>query len=368
MLHAKKMVLVPQEVANNLTGVDIAEAPAPAGSYSKMDSEMSAILKDKKLSDFKKLLLYTQVMERYRSKLDRNQRHLNIFSNFDNDYEDEISLPQDSVEQDLNQDDSDMDWSPEQDMTATQTRRANGLYNILQKFDAIKWDAQGRVKIFNSPAGNLNELVEAASTGRGRPEGWDLFVQFVSLNKIPPKLLFHRDLQIRGRNVGKRNIDEPHYAVKAKNMRLEKTPSKRSSEEEVEVASKKPRLDAHTLRYGLKEFKKRKAAIKRDTRSIVNILKAAAVPAVVRGTKRSASTDENPRKKQRTGPSNKGVKRPGGLLKAPIVIKRAKIVSPTVKKRKSVTASEAEITAGYIQKEDGKRQKISPAPGWINFV
>lgn len=66
------MVLVPQELAQAING-DLPQPPAPVGSYSAMDREMSSILKSTNVDDLTKWKQYSNVLERYMAKLERTK-------------------------------------------------------------------------------------------------------------------------------------------------------------------------------------------------------------------------------------------------------------------------------------------------------
>jgi hypothetical protein len=90
MIHGTKMILVPQELAKALNG-DLPTAPAPVGSYSAMDKEMSNILKSKNVDDFTKWKQYSNVLQRYMAKAERTKHSLtvNIEDDDDDDYDDD---------------------------------------------------------------------------------------------------------------------------------------------------------------------------------------------------------------------------------------------------------------------------------------
>lgn len=78
------MVLVPQELAQVING-DLPQPPAPVGSFSAMDREMSNILKSRNVDDLTKWKQYSNVLERYMAKVERTKNALS----FNEDYEEE---------------------------------------------------------------------------------------------------------------------------------------------------------------------------------------------------------------------------------------------------------------------------------------
>jgi hypothetical protein len=91
MIHGTKMILVPQELAKVLNG-DLPQPPAPAGSYSAMDAEMSNILKSKNVDDFTKWKQYDNVLQRYMAKVERTKNSLAV--NFESDDDDDAGAQQ----------------------------------------------------------------------------------------------------------------------------------------------------------------------------------------------------------------------------------------------------------------------------------
>jgi hypothetical protein len=94
MIHGTRMILVPQELARALNG-DLPKAPAPVGSYSAMDEEMSNILKSKNIDDFTKWKRYNNVLQRYMAKVERTKHSLTV--NIDDD--DDVGDPDGGVQQ-----------------------------------------------------------------------------------------------------------------------------------------------------------------------------------------------------------------------------------------------------------------------------
>jgi hypothetical protein len=232
MIHGTRMILVPQELARALNG-DLPKAPAPVGSYSAMDEEMSNILKSKNIDDLTKWKQYNNVLQRYMAKVERTKNALTI--NIDDDDDDgggdggaQPPAPQQQpkkVKKNVSKpapaiaDADDGAGSPAKKRTRSATKPAalatpknksnsvdltgilNSLTNAKEKkearelFNALEESKQtiitktGILKIKRKNVGLLDPLIRYKIKGEpGKaPAGWEEFNGFISDLKGVPK-------------------------------------------------------------------------------------------------------------------------------------------------------------------------------------
>jgi hypothetical protein len=218
MIHGTKMILVPQELAKALHG-DLPQAPAPVGSYSAMDSEMSAILKTKTDDDYTKWQQYNNVLQRYMAKMERTKNSLSITIESDDEADAAAAQPQTPVKPSGSNDGSKKATRRKTDTgtapaykkaalavkkkasvksstkdksiilesfkilkNATQKKKARDLLNLLDNSEEAMWSKAGNLKIKGKSIGPLSPLVRHTVTGaKGiEPAGWGPFSSFIA--------------------------------------------------------------------------------------------------------------------------------------------------------------------------------------------
>lgn len=224
MIHGTRMILVPQELARALNG-DLPKAPAPVGSYSAMDEEMSNILKSKNIDDFTKWKRYNNVLQRYMAKIERTKHSLTV--NIDDDDDDGVDADggvqrQQSAPQPPKKgknvikpapDKADGDggaWSPPKKRTrrvlkppvtpksksnnvgltdilnslanAKEKKEARELFNALEESKQTVVTKTGILKIKRKNVGLLEPLIRYKIKGASgeEPPGWSEFSGFIT--------------------------------------------------------------------------------------------------------------------------------------------------------------------------------------------
>jgi hypothetical protein len=193
MIHGKKMVLVPHESVEQVQK-DIPQAPAPVGSYSKMDIDMKNILADKNLSEFEKYAQYEDVLHRYMSILNRQKKDVAIY------------LQDDEPDEDLKQE------KPLQTRQEFTDVKSNVLIGLIERAaDTLIKD--GTLMVKGEEYGPVADLVNGAMKNKikVKPEGWDKFSSFLKNLNIPVSFVGNKDL--------KQYIKQKPAAVKATSTR-----------------------------------------------------------------------------------------------------------------------------------------------------
>jgi hypothetical protein len=193
MIHGKKMVLVPHESVEQVQK-DIPQAPAPVGSYSKMDIDMKNILADKNLSEFEKYAQYEDVLHRYMSILNRQKKDVAIY------------LQDDEPDEDLKQE------KPLQTRQEFTDVKSNVLIGLIERAaDTLIKD--GTLMVKGEEYGPVADLVNGAMKNKikVKPEGWDKFSSFLKNLNIPASFVGNKDL--------KQYIKQKPAAVKATSTR-----------------------------------------------------------------------------------------------------------------------------------------------------
>jgi hypothetical protein len=188
MLHGKKMILVPHETLEQVH-TELPKAPAPVGSYSKMDSDMEAILNSKDLSDYDKWVKYDSVLQRYMSKLGRQKRDVALTFDGDLDKEEEITPVEPPLEIESKP------FEPEF-KSNTKNIKAMILYNLLRKAGGASVTSEGLLSLNGEDVGSLKELLSATlSKGKASPVGWDKYKQFLKKLNVPKSYIVNEDLK-----------------------------------------------------------------------------------------------------------------------------------------------------------------------------
>jgi hypothetical protein len=185
MLHGKKMMLVPHETIEQVQS-SLPSAPAPVGSYSKMDSDMEKILNDKKMSEFDKWVQYDSVLQRYMSKLSRQRKDVQIL--FDED-DDEILPVQTPIKVEAHT------FHPNFSSDIKNVK-SGLLYNILKKAANVELPSDGSLMINGNIVGKINELISATQLPKleSLPEGWKQFSLLLKNLALPPSYVSNKEL------------------------------------------------------------------------------------------------------------------------------------------------------------------------------
>jgi hypothetical protein len=205
MLHGQKMVLIPQDAIKQLKE-DVPKAPAHVGSFSKMDSDMESILRDSTLGDFDKWVQYDMVLQRYMSKLNRQNRDLkfHIIDEFENDHLEPVHKKPDEVENvkikveeaPLKLEDYSQKFEPDYGSTAKNVK-ALMLYNILKKSANVEISDDGNLSVYGQHIGSIKSLIDSsvAYSVPIKPTGWSDFQAFLKKIGLPVGYVNNKELK-----------------------------------------------------------------------------------------------------------------------------------------------------------------------------
>jgi len=198
MMHAKKMILVPHESIEKLEN-EKPQAPAPVGSFSKMDEEMHNILHEKNLDEFDKYAKYEQVLQRYMSKMNRTGKDIEFF-----------------VDEEIEEEGAEADFNginlgePKKRTThfqktphlseyksASKNIKARLLFNLLSKTNSVDVDNEGGLHVDGEVIGHVADLIDASLTARNvkHPEGWGEFQTLMRKINLPVSYVTNLDLK-----------------------------------------------------------------------------------------------------------------------------------------------------------------------------
>lgn len=219
MIHGTKMLLVPQESAEILPS-EVPAGPAPVGSFSKMDQEMSNILKNSKLNDRDKLTLYEQVLQRYMNRLNKIKTSDKI-------------IRRESAEEDIEEiSDEDTDNPSSEGLLSklakslksnAQRAKAQVLFSLLKRSEEISWNESGELTINNVKKGNVEEILNYCmrQTPKGKsPDGYAEFKVLLKKLKVPSIYVNNFSLK----NYLKKQKTSPKPRIKTPKL-LKRTPT-----------------------------------------------------------------------------------------------------------------------------------------------
>jgi hypothetical protein len=75
MKHARRMILVPAEQHQSMMA-NLPEPPAPVSSFRNIDAEIESVLFKKNISDFEKIALYNNILNKYLIKFQAHRKTL----------------------------------------------------------------------------------------------------------------------------------------------------------------------------------------------------------------------------------------------------------------------------------------------------
>lgn len=191
MKHAKRMILVPEDVFNRFEQKQKIETSPIVSNMLQKDTEMSQLLHRKDLDDVEKQKLYHANMERYlnlKHQKDSTVPTVRLATNISttDEKEKEKVLPQETVHL---SDSVIVDGIPK-----TMRSRASAVLNRLKaRPDVISWDETGKVSMdgVEIPHSNISDLISDAVRARKRfnPTGSKEFFRVLSKINMPRDLV-----------------------------------------------------------------------------------------------------------------------------------------------------------------------------------
>ena len=186
MEHVKRLVLVPEHLAENTTERKPLVPPLTS-QVNNLDGEMNSLLKRQDVTDDEKATLYNQILQRYLNYYDKRMSQpvrVSVVPPKPTDDKPETQ-PEDSVDLPNNVEADIMESVP-----PTMKSRARQLVKKLKENkDLITWDDKGQIIYEGKPVlgSNVIDLVNDALRHRKNfnPHGWRLFAKVLSDVNVP---------------------------------------------------------------------------------------------------------------------------------------------------------------------------------------
>lgn len=186
MEHARKMVIVPQELIEKIE-------ERPAQKTNTLDTEMHRILMDKKLDDSTKWKLYNQVLQKFLHYAENTRKP--------------IKLPILDTEMSTDEQRSSNALLDELVETFPKFYKpdARSLLKTMIRSNIIAWDSDGTIYVHNKPINGSNivdvmhSIIRVRKTST-RPTGWQEVMTALKELNVPSKFIGSHDaLRFLGR-------------------------------------------------------------------------------------------------------------------------------------------------------------------------
>ncbi|GBO37329.1 hypothetical protein AVEN_144341-1 [Araneus ventricosus] len=185
MEYAKKFILVPND--------QISKHVPTEETLSELDREMSAMLKNKKISDDEKVKLYMQVLQKRLNILDHNNVVQETISEAPHTEEEE---KQDLVEKSDLMEQLILESAPKNLKSNTR----NILNYVKKSQDLMHWTPKGELiyKGKNVKHSNVLDLIKSlqTSSNKAHPPGFDMFLQGLSEMNFPKSFIKNSSLEL----------------------------------------------------------------------------------------------------------------------------------------------------------------------------
>ena len=184
MLHAKRMVVVPETFLSSMQHQQNVQTSPLTQKLSSLDSDMDEILRNKELSDDVKLQRYNQILQRYLNFYSqRNDQPLQIKV--------ESTLPREQEQEEIPQDENNI---VEQEVidTVPKTMKSKArliLNKMKSNKDIMHWNERGELIYHGKviPSTHIVDLVRDVVKGRKSfdPNGWQFFSRGLARMNTP---------------------------------------------------------------------------------------------------------------------------------------------------------------------------------------